>query len=59
MGSDDKGLRTTQTNDPNAAFTNRRGNGTDRIFKSSVHDESFTSRMVKKSASWEALNGER
>jgi hypothetical protein len=46
-GRNDKRLRATQPNDPNAAFTNRRGNGTDRIFESSMHDASFTSRMLK------------
>ena len=52
LGRNDKRLRATQPNDPNAAFTNWRGNGTDRIFESSMHDESFTVRMLKKSTSF-------
>jgi hypothetical protein len=42
----------TQTNDPNAALACGSGNGTDRVFESSMHDDSFTSRMLKKSASF-------
>src|SRR5215831_12947580 len=52
LRSHDQCLRTTQTNDPNAALTFGGGNGTNRVFESSVHDTSFTSRMLKKSASF-------
>ena len=51
LGNDDERLRATQTNDPNAALTRGGGNGTDRVFESTTHDASFTSRMLKKSAS--------
>ncbi len=41
-GSNDKRLRATQPNDPNAAFACGGGNGTNRVFESSMHDDSFT-----------------
>src|SRR5229473_606007 len=45
LGSDDKRMRATQTNDPNAALACGSSNGTDRVFESSMHDGSFTSRQ--------------